>query len=83
MPTSAVSPQEAIVGRLAARFLDMPAPTLRRCVDDLWMCCEHLGVHPDADLVERLASARLTGMLKATPPSTPKPLSPTPQVLQH
>lgn len=83
MPRSAARSREAVVGRLAVRFLDMPAPTLRRCVDDLWVCCEHLGVHPDADLIERLASARLTGMLKATPPSRSRPVPPTPETVRR
>lgn len=67
--TGAIVPaREAIADRLYQRFLSLPPTTLHRCVDDLWAVCEHLGVRPTADLVERLAADRLTGIVLGAPP---------------
>lgn len=68
---SVVPARDDLVARLRARFADIPAEHVRRCVDDLWCCCTHLGVRPEERTIERLAASRLTGVLRgARPPFT-------------
>ncbi|WP_037559693.1 hypothetical protein [Spirillospora albida] len=75
---SVVPARDALVARLRARFADIPAEHVRRCVDDLWCCCTHLGVRPDERTIERLAASRLTGVQRgARPPFTARPPSMT------
>ncbi|MQY06437.1 hypothetical protein ACRB68_45250 [Actinomadura sp. RB68] len=68
---SLASAADALLDRLCARFADVPAETVRHCLDDLWCCCTHLGLTPDTTLIERLAASRLTGIVKGRPARTP------------
>jgi hypothetical protein len=71
MSRAVLQVRAAVLNRLADRFPELDSFAVRRCVDDICACCEHLGVHPDTDLVEKLATARLTGVVKGSrlPPS--------------
>ncbi|TDD61436.1 hypothetical protein [Actinomadura rubrisoli] len=71
MSPSAVPTRDDLVARLRVRFADIPAENVRRCVDDLWCCCTHLGVRPDEQAIERLAASRLTGVVRGAPPPCP------------
>ncbi|WP_131739948.1 hypothetical protein [Actinomadura roseirufa] len=68
---SAVSARDDLVARLRVRFADVPAENVRRCVDDLWCCCAHLGVRPEERTIERLAASRLTGVVRGARPPYP------------
>ncbi|HEY8478522.1 MAG TPA: hypothetical protein VIL71_01715 [Spirillospora sp.] len=66
MPT-----RDDLVARLRVRFADVPVENVRRCVDDLWCCCAHLGVRPEGRVIERLAASRLTGVVRGGRPPYP------------
>jgi hypothetical protein len=68
---SVVPTRDDLVARLRVRFADIPAENVRRCVDDLWCCCTHLGVRPDVRTIERLAASRLTGVVRGARPPYP------------
>ncbi|MBE1537216.1 hypothetical protein [Actinomadura algeriensis] len=57
-----VPTRDDLVTRLRARFAGISAESVRRCVDDLWCCCTHIGVRPEERTIERLAASRLTGV---------------------
>jgi hypothetical protein len=71
MSPSVVPTRDDLVARLRVRFADIPAENVRRCVDDLWCCCTHLGVRPDPRTIERLAASRLTGVVRGARPPYP------------
>ncbi|WP_433248977.1 hypothetical protein [Actinomadura nitritigenes] len=71
MSPSAGPTRDDLVARLRVRFADIPAENVRRCVDDLWCCCTHLGMRPDARTIERLAASRLTGVVRGARPPYP------------
>ncbi|WP_187438388.1 hypothetical protein [Actinomadura decatromicini] len=71
MSPSVVPTREDLVARLRVRFADVPAESVRRCVDDLWCCCAHLGVRPEERIIERLAASRLTGVVRGGRPPYP------------
>ncbi|MDL4817594.1 hypothetical protein [Actinomadura opuntiae] len=71
MSPSVVPTRDDLVARLRARFAGIPAEHVRRCVDDLWRCCTHLGMRPDARTIERLAASRLTGVVRGARPPRP------------
>ncbi|RFS80937.1 hypothetical protein D0T12_34630 [Actinomadura spongiicola] len=71
MSPSVVPTRDELVARLRARFADVPAEHVRRCVDDLWCCCAHLGVRPEERMIERLAASRLTGVVRGGRPPYP------------
>ena len=71
MSPSVVPTRDDLVTRLRVRFADVPAENVRRCVDDLWCCCAHLGVRPEERVVERLAASRLTGLVRGGRPPYP------------
>lgn len=71
MSPSVVPTRDDLVARLRVRFADVPAENVRRCVDDLWCCCAHLGVRPEERIVERLAASRLTGVVRGGRPPYP------------
>ena len=71
MSPSVVPTRDDLVARLRVRFADIPAENVRRCVDDLWCCCTHLGMRPDARTIERLAASRLTGVVRGARPPYP------------
>ncbi|MFD0854944.1 hypothetical protein ACFQ07_22070, partial [Actinomadura adrarensis] len=62
---------DALVSGLYDDFADQPVEmdTVRRCVEDLWSCCLHLGIRPEEKTIAGLALSRLTGIVKGTPPS--------------
>ncbi|WP_067807549.1 hypothetical protein [Actinomadura formosensis] len=68
---SVVPARDDLVARLRVRFAEIPAENVRRCVDDLWCCCAHLGVRPEERTIERLAASRLTGVLRGARPPYP------------
>ncbi|MFD0690809.1 hypothetical protein [Actinomadura fibrosa] len=68
MSPSVVPGREDLVARLRVRFAEIPAERVRRCVDDLWCCCTHLGVRPEERTIERLAASRLMGVMRGRPP---------------
>ncbi|SNT63362.1 hypothetical protein SAMN05443665_11042 [Actinomadura meyerae] len=68
---SVVPTRDSLVARLRVRFADIPAENVRRCVDDLWCCCTHLGVRPEEGTIERLAASRLTGVVRGGRPPYP------------
>lgn len=68
MSRAVLQVRAAVLDRLAGRFPELDSATMRRCVDDICACCEHLGVHPETELVERLVTARLTGVVKGSRP---------------
>ncbi|MBT2212792.1 MULTISPECIES: hypothetical protein [Actinomadura] len=70
---SVVPAREGLVARLRVRFADVPAESVRRCVDDLWCCCAHLGVRLEEQAIERLAESRLTGVVRGARPPYPDP----------
>ena len=57
-----VPTRDDLVTRLRARFAGISAERVRRCVDDLWCCCTHIGVRPEERTIERLAASRLAGV---------------------
>ncbi|NDU72898.1 hypothetical protein GWI34_09675 [Actinomadura sp. DSM 109109] len=59
------------MARLRVRFAEIPVERVRRCVDDLWCCCAHLGVRPEERTIERLAASRLTGVVRGGRPPYP------------
>ncbi|WP_141584672.1 hypothetical protein [Actinomadura sp. WMMA1423] len=59
------------MARLRVRFADIPVERVRRCVDDLWCCCAHLGLRPEERTIERLAASRLTGVVRGGRPPYP------------
>ncbi|WP_242907097.1 hypothetical protein [Actinomadura terrae] len=69
--SSVVPAREDLVARLRVRFADVPAEHVRRCVDDLWCCCAHLGVRPEEQAIESLAESRLTGVVRGARPPYP------------
>ncbi|MFI8553126.1 hypothetical protein [Spirillospora sp. NPDC077959] len=71
MSPSVVPTRDDLVARLRVRFADVPAENVRRCVDDLWCCCTHLGVRPEERTIERLAASRLTGVVRGGRPPYP------------
>ncbi|WP_433247701.1 hypothetical protein [Actinomadura nitritigenes] len=71
MSPSVAPTRDDLVARLRVRFADIPAENVRRCVDDLWCCCTHLGMRPDARAIERLAASRLTGVVRGARPPYP------------
>lgn len=71
MSPSVVPTRDDLVARLRVRFADVPAENVRRCVDDLWCCCTHLGVRPEERIIERLAASRLTGVVRGGRPPYP------------
>lgn len=71
MSPSVVPTRDELVARLRVRFADVPAENVRRCVDDLWCCCTHLGVRPEERIIERLAASRLTGVVRGGRPPYP------------
>ncbi|TMQ81015.1 hypothetical protein ETD83_41590 [Actinomadura soli] len=71
MSPSVVPTRDELVARLRVRFADVPAENVRRCVDDLWCCCAHLGVRPEERIIERLAASRLTGVVRGGRPPYP------------
>lgn len=71
MSPSVAPTRDDLVARLRVRFADIPAENVRRCVDDLWCCCTHLGVQPEEQAIERLAASRLTGVLRGARPPYP------------
>ncbi|TYB42155.1 hypothetical protein [Actinomadura chibensis] len=71
MSPSVVPTRDDLVARLRVRFADVPAENVRRCVDDLWCCCAHLGVRPEERIIERLAASRLTGVVRGGRPPYP------------
>lgn len=68
---SVVPTRDDLVARLRVRFADIPVERVRRCVDDLWCCCTHLGVRPEERTIERLAASRLTGVVRGGRPPYP------------
>lgn len=74
MSRAVLQVRAAVLNRLAGRFPELDSVVMRRCVDDIWACCEHLGVQPDTELVEKLAAERLTGVVKGSrlPPARPQ-----------
>lgn len=71
MSPSVVPTRDDLVARLRVRFADVPAENVRRCVDDLWCCCTHLGLRPEERTIERLAASRLTGVVRGGRPPYP------------
>jgi len=71
MSPSVVPTRDDLVARLRVRFADVPVENVRRCVDDLWCCCTHLGVRPEERAIERLAASRLTGVVRGGRPPYP------------
>jgi hypothetical protein len=63
------APDDLVAG-LYDDFADQPVEmeTVRRCVEDLWSCCLHLGIRPEEKTIAGLALSRLTGIVKGTPP---------------
>jgi len=59
----------AIAGRLVDEFPILPAATVRRQVDDAWVCARQLGLEVTPWLVERIAREHLTHLIRSTPPS--------------
>ena len=59
----------AIAGRLIDEFPIIPAATVRRQVDDAWVCALQLGLEVTPWLVERVAREHLTHLIRSTPPS--------------
>jgi hypothetical protein len=68
---SVVPTRGDLVTRLRVRFADIPVERVRRCVDDLWCCCTHLGVRPEERTIERLAASRLAGVVRGGRPPYP------------
>jgi hypothetical protein len=66
MPVPAATAPDALVAGLYDDFADerVEMETVRRCVEDLWSCCVHLGIRPEAKTIEGLALSRLTGIVK-------------------
>ncbi|MGE5286046.1 MAG: hypothetical protein ACM3ML_02360 [Micromonosporaceae bacterium] len=63
------SASETVTERLAAEFPGFAPSTIARCVDDAWICAEHLGLAVNAGLVERVAREHLLGVQNSVPPS--------------
>jgi hypothetical protein len=65
-PVPAATAPDALVAGLYDDFADgtLELETVRRCVQDLWSCCVHLGIRPEARTIEGLALSRLTGIVK-------------------
>lgn len=59
----------AIADRLKDEFPVLPAATVRRQVDDAWVCARQLGLEITPWLVERVAREHLTHLIRSTPPS--------------
>lgn len=71
--------REGLVAGLHADFAEVPVETVRRCIDDLWSCCVHLGIRPEAGTIESLALSRLAGIVKgACAPGGPAGRKPPP-----
>jgi hypothetical protein len=60
---------QGMVRRLADEFMILPTDVVERCIADVCVCVEHLGVDPLPALVERIAREHLVGMVKSRPPS--------------
>jgi hypothetical protein len=67
-PVPAGTAPDALVAGLYDDFADVPVEieTVRRCVEDLWSCCVHLGIRPEAETIAGLALSRLDGIVKGT-----------------
>ncbi|XVQ16339.1 hypothetical protein ACQP1W_48185 [Spirillospora sp. CA-255316] len=77
MPAPAGTAPDALVAGLYDDFADVPVEieTVRRCVEDLWSCCVHLGIRPEAETIAGLALSRLDGIVKgARSKGPPAPL---------
>lgn len=59
----------AIAGRLMNEFPVLSSATVRRQVDDAWVCAHQLGLEITPWLVERVAREHLTHLIRSTPPS--------------
>jgi len=59
----------AIAGRLTEEFPVLPTATVRRYVDDAWVCARQLGLEITPWLVERVAREHLTHLVRSAPPS--------------
>ncbi|SNT17875.1 hypothetical protein SAMN05443665_101857 [Actinomadura meyerae] len=64
-----IETREALARRLCDEFTTFPSDAVRRCVDDVRACMDHLGLDATPDRVERMAREHLTGVLKSEPPS--------------
>jgi hypothetical protein len=60
---------EAVTARLAGEFSDLSPATVQRCVQETWICAEHLGLPVTDGLVEKIAREHLRGLMKSVPPS--------------
>jgi hypothetical protein len=58
-----------ITERLSVEFVFFTHDTVARCVADVWVRAEHLGLEVTPPLVERVAREHLTAMEKSEPPS--------------
>ncbi|MFE9102820.1 hypothetical protein [Actinomadura geliboluensis] len=64
-----IETRDALARRLCDEFTTFPSDAVRRCVDDVQACMDHLGLDATPDSVERMAREHLTGVLKSEPPS--------------
>jgi hypothetical protein len=60
---------QSMTRRLADEFVLLSAEAVERCVADVCVCVEHLGVDATPALVEKIAREHLVGMVKSRPPS--------------
>lgn len=61
--------REPVNARLSAEFLGIPAHAVERCVAQVWVCAEHLGLDVTPAIVERVARERLLAMANSAPPA--------------
>ncbi|HEY3683876.1 MAG TPA: hypothetical protein VGL93_12585 [Streptosporangiaceae bacterium] len=59
----------AVGDRLGGEFAVLPAATVRRQVEDAWVCVRQLGLEITPWLVERVAREHLTHLVRSEPPS--------------
>lgn len=59
----------AIGDQLSGEFAVLPAATVRRQVEDAWVCVRQLGLEITPWLVERVAREHLTHLVRSEPPS--------------
>lgn len=59
----------AIADRLMDEFSMLPAATVRKHVDDAWVCARQLELAITPWLVERIAREHLTHLVRSAPPS--------------
>jgi hypothetical protein len=62
-----------ILRRLCRDFTALSPETVARCVCDIRLRGEHLGLHPSPRLVELVAREHLECMVKSEPPSARRP----------